>query len=184
MSDMEIESLFPPERYKNESGKVITKGLFYELTYDKPVHHVFTLKDDDINSGNRMLYSLKKLYLNLVPDDPTEYTFAKAVFGEWEIWETIKNSPLLKPYVTKWTNEAHVKIKSGAVKAIIEEAKGGRNAYQAAKLLLERGWIERETATAVKERARKEQEKQMDDEAFESIKGDAERLGLLTEEAN
>lgn len=179
MLDEYDEPLFPPEHYKNDSGKVVTKGLFYELTYDKPLHHVFTLKDEDIEANNKHLYSLKKLYMNLVPDDPTEYTFAKAVFGEWEIWETIKNSPLVKPYVTKWTHEAHVKIKSGAVKAIIEEAKGGRNAYQAAKLLLERGWIEKETATAVKERARKDREKQMDNEAFEAINGDAERLGLL-----
>ena len=160
----------------------MTKALFYELSYDKPVHVLFTLKDDDIEVGNRHLHSLKKLYLSIVAEDPTEYTFAQSVFGNWDIWDTIRKSPLVKPYIDGWRRETEVKIKSSAIQSIIEESRSGRNAYQASKLLLERGWIERETATATKEKARREQERKLDDEAYEKLKEDAERLGLTLED--
>jgi hypothetical protein len=135
--------VFPKDTFKNSSGKIITLKLFIELCYETPEHAVFSLKEDDLDLNGKRYVSLQKLYLAYVPSDPTEYTFAKNVFGSWNIWETVRNSAKVKPHVDKWRREADVIIKSRAIQAIAEEAKEGKNAFQAAKLLLDRGWIEK-----------------------------------------
>lgn len=110
---------------------------------------------------------------------PIVFSFAETVFGQWEIWETIKSSPFLKTFVAKWKREVEIKIKSKAIKAIHEEMEtNGRSSFTAAKLLLERGWIEPEKVQDIKTRKRKEEEKLLDDEAIKSFNEDADRLGL------
>jgi hypothetical protein len=89
-----------------------------------------------------------------------------------------KNSAKVKPHVDKWRREADVIIKSRAIQAIAEEAKEGKNAFQAAKLLLDRGWIEKESATAKKISEKKKQEEEMNLEALDMLSEDAKRLGL------
>lgn len=170
--------MFPKDTFKNNSGKIITLKLFIELCYETPEHAVFSLKEDDLDLNGKRYVSLQKLYLAYVPNDPTEYTFAKNVFGSWNIWETVRNSAEVKPHVDKWRREADVIIKSRAIQAIAEEAKEGKNAFQAAKLLLDRGWIEKESATAKKISEKKKQEEEMNLEALDMLSEDAKRLGL------
>jgi hypothetical protein len=102
-----------------------------------------------------------------------------AVFGNWHVWDVIRNAPQLKPYVKRWRNEAEVKIKSEAIKAIALEAQsGGRSSFTAAKLLLERGWIEKEAASKAKQKLLEKEEEELDKEAMRQLSEDAERLGL------
>ena len=171
--------LFDTSKTKSDNGIVRTKSLFYELSYDSPEHVIFTLKDHDVDHNGRTYVSISNLYRSLVPQDPTEYTFAMAVFGNWHVWNTIRNAPQLRPYVKRWREEAEVKIKSEAIKAIAEEMQnGGRSSFTAAKLLLERGWIEKEDASKAKQKLREKEEEELNTEAMKQLSEDAERLGL------
>ena len=171
--------LFDTSKTKTDNGVIRTKSLFYELSYEDTTYVLFTLKDEDLEHNGRTYTSLPNLYRNLVPIDPTEYTFAMTVFGNWQVWDKIRNAPQLKPHVKKWRDEAEVKIKSEAIKAIALEAKsGGRSAFTAAKLLLERGWIEKEAASKAKQALMAKEEEEMDKEAMKLLSEDAERLGI------
>jgi len=171
--------LFGPEYTKTTNGVVRTKSLFYELTYTDTTYAVFTLKDKDLEKDGKTYVSLPNLFRSLVPQDPTEYTFAQAVFGNWQIWEVIREAPQIKPYVTKLRREAEVKIKSEAIRAIAEEMNsGGRSSFTAAKLLLERGWIEKEAASKSKQKLLDKEEADMNKEAIKLLSEDADRLGI------
>ena len=68
--------LFGTKYTKTIKGVVRTKSLFYELSYTDPTHVIFTLKDDDVEHNGKTYISIANLYRSLVPQDPTEYTFA------------------------------------------------------------------------------------------------------------
>ena len=173
--------LFGTKYTKTIKGVVRTKSLFYELSYTDPTHVIFTLKDEDVEHNGNTYVSIANLYRSLVPQDPTEYTFAMAVFGNWHVWEVIREAPQLKPYISRWRREAEVKIKSEAIAAIATEMKeGGRSSFTAAKLLLERGWIEKEPASRSKQKLQEKEEQDMDREAMKLLGEEAERLGLST----
>lgn len=123
--------------------------------------------------------SLQKLYISLVPNDPTEYEFAMTIFGSWDVWQDLNRSPLLKPHISRWRKEAEVKVKSTAIKAIAEEMRsGGRSSFGAAKLLLERGWLDKEAASQAKRKLQEKEEEEMDKQALSMLNDDAQRLGI------
>ena len=154
--------LFGTDFTKTIKGVVRTKSLFYELSYDKPDFVIFTLKDKDLEHKGRTYVSISNLYRSLVPQDPTEYTFAITVFGSWYVWEVIREAPQLKVYVARWRREADIKVKSEAIMAIAEEMKTqGRSSFTAAKQKL----IDKE-------------EQDMDRHALSLLDEEAERLGL------
>ena len=168
--------LYGTDKTKNSNGTIRTKSLFLELCYDDSSAAIFTLKDDDHTYKGKHFASLSKLYVSMVPSDPTEYQFAQAVFGSWNVWDTIKSSPMVNKEYQRWKKEAEIKVKSQAIQAIATEMKeGGRSSFSAAKLLLERGWLEKTTATKAK---RAVEEKEMNNEAIRLLGEDAQRLGL------
>jgi len=172
--------MFPEGTFKGDTSKIRSVSLFYELCYDRPEHAVFTLKEDDHQADNGKTYiSLHKLYVNLVPNDPTEYEFALTVFGSWDVWLTIKKSPKIRGEYDKWRREAEVKIKSIAIRHVAEEMKsGGRSSFGAAKLLLEKGWLDKETGAKAKEALRQKEQEEEDKQALSLLSDDASRLGL------
>ena len=171
--------LFDLSKTKTENGVVRTKSLFYELSYDNTEHVLFTLKNDDLDHNGRTYTSLSKLYRSLAAQDPTEYTFALTVFGDWDVWDKIRNAPQLRPYVTKWRKEVEIKIKSQAIKIIAEEAQsGGRSSFSAAKLLLERGWLDKDNASQAKKKLEAKEEQEQNKQALSLLSEDAERLGI------
>ncbi len=173
-------ALFEREAFINSVGHTRIKSLFLELSYDNNKFQLFTLKDKDIvTSVGKPLLSIKKLYLDHVSNDPTEYTFAMAVFGTWDIWDTIRTNPSLRRYYSKWREEVDVRIKSEAIRSIAEEMReGGRSSFTAAKLLLERGWIEKVNPHDRKSERQKQKETTLDRQAMQMLSKDAERLGL------
>jgi hypothetical protein len=115
----------------------------------------------------------------MVPNDPTEYEFAQAVFGSWDVWKTISESPQVKPYVNHWRNEVVVKIKSQAIQAIAEEMKSnGRSSFSAAKLLLDKGWLDNDTASQAKKKLKAKEQEEQERQALSLLQNDAQRLGL------
>jgi hypothetical protein len=144
-----------------------------------PSRALFTLKENDIEVRGQTFLSLQKLYISLVPNDPTEYEFAMTIFGSWDVWQDLNRSPLLKPHISRWRKEAEVKVKSTAIKAIAEEMRsGGRSSFGAAKLLLERGWLDKEAASQAKRKLQEKEEEEMDKQALSMLNDDAQRLGI------
>ncbi len=172
-------AMFSPDTFKAETGKPRTQALFIELSYDKPTHAVFTLKEDDHEHNGTLYLSLHKLFVSMVPNDPSEYEFAMTVFGSWDIWENLCKSPRVKAHIAKWRAEAHVKIKSQAIQAIAMEMKeGGRSSFSAAKLLLEKGWLDKDTASQAKKKLQAKEREDEDKQALAMLSDDAARLGI------
>lgn len=115
---------------------------------------------------------MRKLFLKYVVDDPTEATFALALFGEVEFWTRLSVAPWLKPYLKKWRHEADVTRKSMAFQYVINEVKlEGKNSYQAAKFLIDEPWK--------KTPAQKKDAKESTEEALNSngpLQSDIKRL--------
>ena len=172
--------MFKRDVFINSVGHTRIKSLFAELSYDSDKFHIFTLKDQDVvNTKGKTLLSLKRLYLENVSNDPTEYTFAMTVFGTWDIWDTIRRNATLRRYYSKWREEVDVRIKSEAIRSIAEEMReGGRSSFTAAKLLLDRGWIEKVNPNDRKSEQQKRKDQTLDRQAMQMLSKDAERLGL------
>ncbi len=171
--------MFTLDQLKAGNGKIRTKSLFFELSYGDPSEAIFTLKSVDHEAHGKTYLSLQKLYLSICPSDPTEYEFSQVVFGSWDIWQTLSNSDYLKHHVARWRHEVEVRIKSEAIKSIAEEMKtGGRSSFSAAKLLLEKGWLEKDTASQAKKKLKEKESEDQDKAALNLLSSDAERLGL------
>lgn len=171
--------MFTFEQLKTSNGITRTKSLFYELSYHDPEYAIFTTKEKDIKVNGRTMVSLQQLYIAMVPNDPTEYEFAQAVFGSWDVWEKIKKAPQLSVFIKKWQNEVEVKVKSQAIQAIAMEMKeGGRSSFSAAKLLLEKGWLDKDNASQAKKKLQQKEQHDQDKQALALLSEDADRLGI------
>ncbi len=173
------QMMFKYDTFKGSNGKTKSKSLFYELCYSETDDAVFTLKDRDLEAHGKLYLSLQKLYLSLAPNDPTEYEFAQTVFGSWEVWKIVSNSVGVKSHVAKWRREVEVKVKSEAIKAIAEEMKtNGRSSFSAAKLLLDKGWLDKDNASQAKQKLKAREEDDQNKQALSLLSEDAERLGI------
>jgi len=171
--------LFTMSQLKGPNGKCRTKSLFYELSYNDTTDVIFTTKEHDISVRDKLYVSLQQLFVNMVPNDPTEYEFAMSVFGSWEVWKIISEAPQVRPFVTNWRNEVVVKVKSQAIQAIAEEMRSnGRSSFSAAKLLLDKGWLDNDTASQAKRKLQAKEQQEQDKQALSLLENDAQRLGL------
>jgi len=171
--------MFQYENFKGSNGKTKTKSLFYELCYSGTEDAVFTLKDRDLEAHGKMYLSLQKLYLQMAPADPTEYEFAQTVFGSWDVWQNVSTASGVKPHISRWRKEVEVKVKSEAIKAIAEEMKSnGRSSFSAAKLLLDKGWLDKDAASVAKGKLKAKEVEDENKAALNLLNEDAERLGL------
>jgi len=134
----------------------------------------------DWQGANGVTYlSLRKLYLSMIPNDPTEYEFAQTVFGSWDVWSAIKKSTFIKKDYELWRKEGIVKIKSMAIQAIAEEMRSNsRSSFSAAKLLLEKGWLDKDSASNAKKKLDAKEQEEEDRQALRLIGDDASRLGI------
>lgn len=172
-------SMYSLSQLKTDNGIIRTKSLFYELSYVDPEYALFTLKEEDMVMPNgKPVTSLGKLYIAFATMDPTEYQFAMAVFGSWEVWEKMQTTTPLKKPIEKWRREAEVKRKSLAFESVVKEIQeDGRSSFTAAKFLINEEWKPKEDGrTARKEKNAKD--KSTSEEAFEKagINEDLTRL--------
>ena len=171
--------LFNETQLRTSQGKLRTRSLFWELSYFEPEHVIFTLRENDLEKNGKTYTSLRKLYLSYCVSDPTEYTFAWAVFGSWDTWQQLSRSNYVKKDIESWRKEVEVKIKSEAIRSIANEMRdGGRSSFGAAKLLLERGWLDDKNASKAKEKLKAKEEEELNKEALSLLSEDAERLGI------
>lgn len=116
-----------------------TMALFWEKrgTYGSESTK-YTLKDYEHN-GYPSLY---KLYLDL--EDTTEWEFANAYLDGYEHWLRLCACDWFKPYVARWRKELELKLKARQLRTIAQIANAddqGTNKYNAAKYLLDKGYV-------------------------------------------
>lgn len=156
-------------------GRYRTQSLFLELylkdTEARDLEPIFTLKSDEWKG----LPSAKKIYIN--SNDPTEYSVAQELLGSWEHWLKLTECSWFKPYLKEWREELEVKLRSQAIKSLINtaETKGAKGA-NAAKWLAERSWKDAKRGRFSK--AELDAERKIEAGIDASVKDDLERLGL------
>jgi len=159
MSMLSRDQIYTPQNKRKE------QSLFVETC----AHHnepIFTVRDE-----KEGYISLRKLYLEYVPKDPSEAVFAEVVFGDVGYWLHLRENKLLKPFFDEWREEAEVIRKSFAFKAIVDEVENqGRSAFSAAKFLIDEPWKDKRNPKVKKE------SKETTSKASIQVKTDIERL--------
>lgn len=148
-------------KYLDDSGKRVVVGLFEEFDRsDRKFRPLFKLAD------------WKQPYIE--SRDPSEYSAAMKLIGDWDHWQAIRTNSLISPIIDKWHQEMLVLIQSEAIKAMVVHSKlqGGT---AAAKWLAENGWEEK----TPKKRGRPVSKEVPTDTTALDISKDLERLGLI-----
>lgn len=120
-------------------GRPLTQGLFLEISYDTK-YAMFTFNDEDKIYNDTTYFSLKKLFLSC--DDPTEYEFANRYLLNWPHWQRMNENKVLREHFDEWREEFEIKLRSEAIRSIVDMTAEGTN-FQAAKWLADRGWDKR-----------------------------------------
>lgn len=142
-------------KFKSNNGSLLFKPLFLEFSRDEERDRVlYTIKDEDVSP---QIKSLKKLYLE--QEDLSEYTFASLYFNDYNHWERLTKFYWFAPVVDKWRRELEVKIRSEALRKLVEIAKG--NSPQAAavnRYLAEGKWKDKPKKDKVYPKSKKEKD--------------------------
>lgn len=165
----------PKRELFRRNSSLVTKGLFLENYTEDRANVMYSLSRFDKDEAK----SLYKLYM--AKEDLTEYEFALEYFESWEHWQSIANAAWMKPHLEKWRQELEIKLKSMAVKEMIKEATlGGKNAFQALKWIIDKGWIEKAQGPGRGRPSKEEIKRAAIEQAFSDtqIKEDIARLGI------
>ena len=157
-------SMLTEEQLYGTNGHMLSQSLFKEKAKEKD-NPIFTLSPRKVEG----FINLRSIYLSLTEDDPSEYVFAEEVFGDYVFWKNLCNKPWFKEYLYEWRETADTRRKSKAFKAIVDEAKEGRNKFAASKYLIEEPWKGKFTRT-------KAQKEKSTSQAFSSVSEDLENL--------
>jgi len=149
-------------QFLDGSGKRVILGLFKEFArVDVKFKPVYTLQH------------CKDVFLEC--RDPSEYSVAMALLGDWEHWLEVRNHTLIKPHVDKWQAELAVKLQSEAIAQMKQHARlpGGT---AAAKWLAEKGYVDGGVKKPV---GRPKEVKEVVAPSTGRIAGDMARLGIV-----
>ena len=161
-------------------AKKPSKMWFYETTLPDTRSEFtnYSLKKKDHKVGDKTYLSLHKIYIDM--EDPTEYEFALAVFGDFSVWENLCNLSWFKVHHQQMKKELMLKLKARTIRGMINDLEEGKASYNAQKYLADAGYLEgndkkrgrpskEELDGALKEAARNEAD----------TKDDATRIGLI-----
>lgn len=162
-------------KYRDSMNRRFTRALFHEFNREEENSAVlYTLKDVDSHGYP----SLRRLYLE--EEDLTEYTFANKYFESWEHWQIICSCTWFQVYRDQWRTELEMLLQSRALRAILDESlTGGKNAYDANKYIVAKGWIKSEGGRRGRP-SKADITKAAAEQAFADYKvsEDAKRLGI------
>lgn len=149
-------------KFLDGSGKRVVLQLFKEFArVDVKFKPIFTLRQ------------WKEVFLDC--RDPSEYSVAMALLGDWDHWLEVRNHPIIKPHVDKWHSELEVKLRSEAIQQMKVHAKqpGGT---AAAKWLADKGYAHEGAKKGV---GRPKKDEVIPTPNLARIEGDIARLGLV-----
>jgi hypothetical protein len=164
----------------------LLRSIFYEYNKEEGI---YTLKDTDIvevrgeastegTSLCKTYPSLRRLYLE--EEDVTEYLFANKYLESWEHWTILCECLWFKGIVSRWRTELEMLLQAKALKYILDESiSGGKNAYDANKYIVAKGWIKLEGNRRGRP-SKQEISRAAAEQAFADYKvqEDAKRLGI------
>lgn len=135
--------------FKNASGQLYTKRLFFEQAYDvnDKTPCIYTLKDEDFTLDDKTYVSLYPHYLRM--EDLTEYRFATTFFESYEHFSLLCNCSWFKPHIERWRKELRLKIRQNAIENIraVARDEGSKNFFEANKMILS-GMLEEKKGTS------------------------------------
>lgn len=185
-----VVSLMPlvPEDHvynRKSNNNIRVKGLFKETVKEvDPGYDMLSCVSPehirDEVTGKIRWYSLQKLFLEWVPEDPTEYKFAMDIFGSKKAWDRIQRHPMLKDKLTEWRSEVALRLRADGVRFMLDEVKSdGKNGFRAAQFLIDKGWLEKPKGKAGRPTKDETENKKKEDALLrEALSEDAKRLGL------
>lgn len=109
----------------DKMGRVLTLGLFKETATSATLAAPYTLEE------------WKQVYLDC--NDPTEYTPAMVLVGDWGHWLAIRSHKKIGAIFDGWKSEVEVKVRAEAVLEMVTQSKQP-NGTTAAKWLAEGSW--------------------------------------------
>jgi hypothetical protein len=125
------------DNMRDVMGRFRTTSLFYETNRNPDKYpSLFSTKDYNHEVKGIIYPSLKNIYLSYDHVPEYEYDFAMDIFGSWDHWLQLFQSPDLKGMVEGWRDELAIRIKAEAMKNIIKKSRSSDpSAAQAAKYL-------------------------------------------------
>lgn len=157
-------------RLLDSSGRPLTQSLFLEIGYSD--YAVYTLKEQDYEYKGKVYPSLKALYLK--EEDPTEYSFATKHLLGWQHWKRLCENKAISKHIEEWREELELKIRSQAVRDMVNMCASENGNYSAAKFLADRGWDKRAAGRPSKKD--KEAHLRMEERLADEFEADLKRL--------
>lgn len=151
-------------------GRPLTQSLFLEIGYSD--YAVYTLKESDYVYKDKLYPSLKALYLK--EEDPTEYSFASKHLLGWQHWKRLCENKQILKYIEEWREELELKIRSQAIRDMVNLCASENGNFSAAKFLADRGWEKRGAGRPSK--AEKERHERIQERIDEEFAADVKRM--------
>ncbi len=152
------------DKYVTAGGKRMTTGLFFETARgEMELPPLFSLLE------------WRKKYVSM--EDPTGYTQAMELLGDWEHWLFLRSSTTLKPYFDSWDKELEIRLRSKAIANMIKHSKTEKG-QTSAKWLAEAGFKIDKEKNDKRFKQNKDTEEEVKKEVSARVKDDMERLGL------
>ena len=126
-------------KFKDDNGRYIVQGLFLEDTYN-PDKAYYTFSGTDKTYKGKVFPSLKRLFLE--EGDPGEYTFANKYLFDWPHWQRMCKNAVISKHIAQWRDELYLSLRSEGMATMIDLAVNN-GSYQAAKWLVDEGWVTR-----------------------------------------
>ena len=155
----------------NATNNPLSQALFIEHQYN-PILSVYSWGDEDKEHNGILYPSLKKLYIGM--EDPTEYQFATTHLLNWQHWVKLNGNEYLAVHFRQWREELELKLRSQAVRAIMDQSASESGGFQAAKWLADRGWDKKGVGRPSKEE--KEFEMKIKERVGEDYSNDISRM--------
>lgn len=157
-------------KFLDVMGRPLTQSLFLELGYSE--NAVYTLKEYDYPYKGKHYPSLKRLFL--LEEDPTEYAFAEKHLLGWQHWKRLCENKAIAKHIEEWREELELKIRSQAVRDMMNMCASEGGNYSAAKFLADRGWEKR--AAGRPSKAEKDKHLRIEEKIEEEFAADVKRL--------
>lgn len=158
------------EKLVDTRGNPLTQSLFLELGYSE--YAVYTLKERDYAYKGTNYPSLKRLYLQ--EEDITEYEFANKHLLGWSHWKRLCENKQIRKHIDEWREELELKIRSQAIRDMMNLCASESGNFSAAKFLADRGWEKR--APGRPSKAEKEKNERMEEKLADEFSVHIQRM--------
>lgn len=120
---------------KDSLGRYRTTSLFWE--HRSPHYpYLWVLGEEDVEKDGKVVPSLKRLYLSYDHIPGFEYEFVQDLFGSWEHWQRLLESPEVSSHIQRWRDELEIKNRTKQFRLLMKSAEQGDMA--AAKFLVDK----------------------------------------------